>query len=216
MGAWYRDHLPLMSGENTATGLAAAWFIEVLLPDKCDTWRNRNKRGKKQKNTLKSAEKRKWRQKTKWSEDILPDFEIMSTGPHNTCLTSSWSRKKRLGAFAGTETDGDKPPRSAVLVGRSAAVVHCFALLAPLIPAPSCSPMASTHAAVGTSRWFSLPCKEPNPEKPHGQTQPLPPRANAKPKVRVRLREKAASTAQLPFSAAWEGQVYSTEKAPEK
>lgn len=76
----------------------------------------------------------------RWNEDILLHFERMSTCPNNTCLTSSWSRKKRLGAFVGTKTDGDKPPRSAVLAGRSAAVVHCFAIPATsagLAPHPS-------------------------------------------------------------------------------
>lgn len=147
--------------------------------------------------------KRKCRQKRRWSEDSLLDFEMMSTCPCNISLMSSWSRKKSLGASAGTKTDGDKPLQTAVLVGRSAVLGHCFAALAAsagLALHPSSTP--STHPAVGASRWFSLPCKEPNPKKPHGQTQPLPPRADAKPKVRVRRREKAASTAQLHFSAA--------------
>lgn len=150
---------------------------------------------------------RKCRQKRRWSEDSLLDFEVMSTCPCNICLTSSWSRKMSLGAFAGTKTDGDKPPQTAVLVGRSAVLGHCFATLtasAGLAPHPSSilQPCALHSSNSGASRWFSLPCKEPDPEKPHGHTQPLPPRADAKPKVRVRCREKVASTAQLHFSAA--------------
>lgn len=135
----------------------------------------------------------------RWSKDILLDFEMMPTWPHNTCLTSSWSRKKRLGAFAGTKTDGDKAPRNAVLAGRSAALL-CF----------SCpSHPSSILQQWGPADGFLCLARNQILRKPHGRTQPLLPRADAKPKVRVRPREKEASTAQLHFSAAWESQVYS-------
>lgn len=97
----------------------------------------------------------------RWSKDILLDFEMMSTCPHNICLTLRWNRKKRLDVFVGTKTDGDKPPKTAVLVGRSAVLMHCSAILAAsagLASNPSfiLEPCALHSSTVGPSRCVFL------------------------------------------------------------
>lgn len=168
------------------------------------------------------------------SEDILLDLKKMIfLCPHNTCLTSSWSRKR------GEEHHYDicryqhqwshpydKNPQNNCTSGQKHSIWAllcyscCISRACPLALAPFLQPGTLDSPSRGDQRTDSLAIQGNEAWETTQENPTFAPKSWCKTEGEgYAQREgimKAAGTAQLCFSAASEGQVFSTKQAPEK